>query len=241
MSTFGEPERVTQLKYHYKELHDKPNSHMIGNTFDAKHLEKFLQTGYGEKTAYFVPSPDLDPKALTANARINGSQISLTMQSNVRPDPCFLRVPRQLRRDASHGCTLKPFEFVYPKLCVPNSNYTIDKVYKKEIKNVGVLKDKFAKDKLSLDQSDTGMKMHKERLKDVEDTKKNMERYAEFRAAQALATRRGNQIKAGWRNGVVGVDSVLNPSTFFFDEKQKLMVEREFEKYAINEIGRAHV
>ena len=73
---------------------------------------------------------------------------------------------------------------------------------------------------------------------DVEDTKKNMERYAEFRAAQALATRRGNQIKAGWRNGVVGVDSVLNPSTFFFDEKQKLMVEREFEKYAINEANR---
>eukprot|EP00826_Nyctotherus_ovalis_P036347 TRINITY_DN3213_c0_g2_i1.p1 TRINITY_DN3213_c0_g2~~TRINITY_DN3213_c0_g2_i1.p1 ORF type:complete len:258 (+),score=71.06 TRINITY_DN3213_c0_g2_i1:55-828(+) len=220
MSIFQQEERANQLKGHYKELCLKPNSQMIGRTFDARHLEKFLQTGYGECTAYIAPVHDL--RAVTDNPKLRSSLSALAIQSNVRPDPCFLNVPRPLRKDANHSCTLKPFELVYPKTFNPATKEATN-FYKHELREVAKLKDKYSPAKLLLSQEDTGMKSPKERRREIEEVKKHMQSYAEFKRAKELAERRSKQVRSGWRNGVVGVDCVLNPETFFFKERQRKM------------------
>lgn len=235
MSIFLQEGRANELRSHYKELCSKPNSQMVGRTFDARHLEKFLQTGYGERTAYFAPVHDLH--AVTDNHKLRSSLSALAIQSNVRPDPCFLNVPRPLRKDANHSCTLKPFELVYPKTFNPAAKEATN-FYRHELREVAKLKDKYSPAKLLLNQEDIGMKSHKERRREIEEVKNNMQNYAEFKRAKELAERRSKQVKSGWRNGVVGVDCVLNPETFFFRERQEKMVERESERRDINEANR---
>jgi len=232
MSIFFQEERATQLKNHYKELCSKPNSKMIGRTLDANHLEKFLRTGYGESTVYYAPTPK--PNLLTDKQKLHSLHSGFAIQSNVRPDPCFLNVPRSLRKDALHGSSSKPFELVYSKFSVPTSKEAIDRTYKRELREVGKLKEKYDPARLLLNQEDVVVKSPKERKKEMEEIKCNMQNYAEFKRAKELAERRRKQVKAGWRNGVVGIDCVMNPETFFFKERQHDMAEREHERYEIN-------
>eukprot|EP00831_Metopus_contortus_P010984 TRINITY_DN14323_c0_g1_i1.p2 TRINITY_DN14323_c0_g1~~TRINITY_DN14323_c0_g1_i1.p2 ORF type:complete len:183 (-),score=39.10 TRINITY_DN14323_c0_g1_i1:101-649(-) len=113
-----------------KDLQTKPNARLTGASFDAKHLDRFLQTEYGDKGAYMVPPTPPEQKGLTVGVGkgLGGEeyadlqQRTIQMQSNVRPDPCFLTVPRQMRKDANHGVNEKPMGMVHrqelPKTCL---------------------------------------------------------------------------------------------------------------------------
>ena len=58
--------RGEQHKQH-RQLQQKANAKLSGDTFDAKHLDKFLQTEYGEKGVYPVPITPVETKGLTVS------------------------------------------------------------------------------------------------------------------------------------------------------------------------------
>jgi len=225
------------IQTHYKQLKQKPNAQLTGSTFDAKHLDKFLQTEYGEKGAYPIPISPIDPKVgLGAGKPVGETANVIPLQTNVRPDPCFLTVPRQMRKEVNHGVTAKPFEFVCTNMgLVGNNNQNSKELYQKQVKELERLKNGFDPKKLSLDQEAKGLIKPADRRKEIEEIKKNCEAYNEYKKNHMFAVKRDRVVKAGWKNGIAGVDSVLDPNTFFFKEQQAKMVDYEIAKIEMNQ------
>ncbi len=67
-----------------KGLQLRPNAQLTGTTFDARHLDRFLQTEYGEKGAYPVPVTPPEAKAMTGGNGYVDPQKMIPVQSNVR-------------------------------------------------------------------------------------------------------------------------------------------------------------
>ena len=109
--------------------------------------------------------------------------------------------------------------------------------YKQELDNVNKLKSAFDSSKLSPKQQPMDEKLvsPKERLKDLEEIKKNRRVYRDFKEAHALAGRRDRLVKCNWKNGIAGVDSVMDKNTYFFKDQQDLMMKSELDKLDINE------
>ncbi len=155
-----------------------------------------------------------------------------------RPDPCFLTVPRAMRKEVNHGVTQKPLQFAPPE---PVSRVLGGEppqskgLYKQEVAQVDQLRSTFDRKKLLLDQEDRGLKMPAQRRKEVEEVKKNDRAYQEFEQAHGFAGRRERDVRAGWKNGVVGVDSFMDRGTFFFKDVQERMVDSELARAEINE------
>jgi hypothetical protein len=199
---------------------------------------------------YPVPVTPPEAKGLTAGLG-DSQQKMIAAQSNVRyyfriyritnddrPDPCFLTVPRAMRKEVNHGVTYKPLEFAQKNVVVRGPGEEPPKskeLYKKEVAEVNELKSTFDRSKMLLDQNDTGLKQPIERRKEIEEVKKNVKAYHEFKEAHADVGRRDRDVKAGWKNGIVGVDSFMDRNTFFFKDVQEKLVDKELDRMEINE------
>ena len=226
-----EGEYADNLKTHYKQLRGLPNSNLTGDTFDARHLDRFLQTEHGEKGAQFVPQ---DAQMLKYGGNFTNNQEMKPIQTNIRPDPCFLTVPRQIRKDTNYGVNPKPPQFSQVKVNV------LDKSpYQKEYKKIDELKGKYDPNKLNFDQEKTGLMSHFDRRNEIEEIKKNRQNFHEFKDAHSFGSKRDRIVKSGWKNGIVGVDSVMNPNTFFYKDQQKKMVDIQTHSDEINERNKA--
>ena len=150
-----------------------------------------------------------------------------------RPDPCFLTVPRMMRKEVNYNTTQKPLEFVYKNMVADPSQ--CKEFYKKELADVEKFRSSYNPEKLAVNQEDRGLKKPKDRLREMQEVKKNMEEYKQFKEAHALASKRHHLIKTGWKNGVTGIDSVLDKDSIFFKDMQAAMIEKEMARVEINE------
>ena len=68
-----------------KDLLNKPNASLAGKTFDASHLDHFLQTDYGEKGVYPVPAAAYEQNSAGKfSPGMDSPQKLIQAQSNVR-------------------------------------------------------------------------------------------------------------------------------------------------------------
>jgi hypothetical protein len=86
----GTSGRAEQLR-RQGELQKQANAKLAGTTFDARHLDRFLQTEYGEKCVFPVPVTPPDVAAATApggkaalGEPLGNLQQSIPAGSNVR-------------------------------------------------------------------------------------------------------------------------------------------------------------
>jgi len=215
---------------HYKELKGLPNARLTGGTFDARHLDRFMHTEHGEKAAVLIPQ---DVKELKYGTNFSGDPQLIPIQSNIRPDPCFLTVPRYMRKGVVNEVSSKPMQLSHQRVNVLEKS-----PYKGDYQKLNELQKQFDHKKLLSFVGDKSIQSAQDRRKEIEEMKQNMKKLHEYKEAHAFANKRDRVIKGGWKNGIQGVDSVMNPNTFFYKEQQELLVNRQAHDYEINEKNR---
>ena len=141
-----------------------------------------------------------------------------------------------MRKEVTHNLTEKPLGLVYRNM-LDTSDHVLQKkdVYRAQLARVDQLRQSYQQDKLLPDQFDRALKPPRERRREIEEVKRNVQAYRDFKDAHAMASKRDRLVKTGWRNGITGIDSVFDPNTHFYKQQQVDMVEREHDRRCIQE------
>eukprot|EP00826_Nyctotherus_ovalis_P043800 TRINITY_DN4661_c0_g2_i1.p1 TRINITY_DN4661_c0_g2~~TRINITY_DN4661_c0_g2_i1.p1 ORF type:complete len:241 (+),score=72.46 TRINITY_DN4661_c0_g2_i1:48-770(+) len=222
--------KTKELQTRYKKLKELPNAQPNGNTFDAHHLDRFMQTEYGERAVQMVLQ---DAKDLKYGSKFYGDQQLIPIQTNIRPDPCFLTVPRQMRKEVVSGVSSKPMQLAQQRVNVLEKS-----PYKGDYDKLDELQKQFDPKKLINYAEDKNGQSPQDRRKELEEVKRNMKSLHEYKEAHAFANKRNRVVKAGWKNGIQGVDSVMNPKTFFYKDLQEQLVNQQAHDDEINQKNR---
>lgn len=222
----NESNKTKELQTHYKKLKKLPNAKLAYNTFDANHLDHFMKTEYGERATQMVLQ---EAKDLKYSSKFYGDQQFIPVQTNIRLDPCFLSVPRNERKEVVHGVSSKPMQLGQQRVNVLEKS-----PYKGDYDKLDELKKQFDPEKLISYTEDKSGQSPQDRRRELEEAKRNMRSLHEYKEARAFATKRSRVVRAGWKNGIQGVDSVMNPDTFFYKDLQELLVNRQAHDDEVN-------
>lgn len=108
-------------------------------------------------------------------------------------------------------------------------------IFTKELEDLENKRIAYDKSSLSPNQEDKKLKSPYKLRKEMEDIKKNIAAYREYKESFALANKRNRLIKNNWRNGILGVDNIYDIDTVFFKQNQEELLKRGLEKMEINE------
>ena len=236
-----ELEEDLEVKRRY--FRKKAGLELTGTTFDARHLDKFLVSEFGEYPQ--VGLAQLMTPERTQEINPNRQQVltsskpdmQATVQSNVRPLSSFISIGREYRKDVNYNTSDKPSSFLDKKYTRGSSTANSRRSKDSYICHQRLTKKEYNADKLNYTAiEEREVKNSSQRRKEMEDVKYNINKYQEYKRNHGLLNKRNRIVKSQWKNGILGVDSVTDKNTYFFKDRQKSLVERAHKSFLTGQL-----
>jgi len=231
------------------------NVKLRGATFDAKHLDSFLKSEYGEKAEqnYSSNKMDSDPKNLKntmqtsntmqtyhKNDNVRTTSFPIPIQTNVRPTHTFISVPRD-NNAQTHYVDLsdKSQTLLDSSTNISTSDKNTAAEYYSKHREEFLRKEAPANPTAGnfYGTDNEYLRGSKSRMEELRQRKQMLTDYNDYKKEHAFLSKREKLVKSGWRHGITGVETPLNQAgkaslTGFYDDiKEKYNFKEQNHSY----------
>ncbi|CAI2373706.1 unnamed protein product [Moneuplotes crassus] len=183
-----------------KVFKDTANFKLKGTTFDAQHLDQFVQFGYSGVTHGVVR-----PTAVTTKNSFNPKMKHRREKyHNIRPDPAFVSLPRDMQKQ---GRYVDQYDGPSSLILITQPSH------KKSSSKTRTYYNNFHTKLPAADplKDDLEIKSHKRQLDNMQKLKESIDKGQRMKTENNFLRKRNRLLKTNWKHGIVGIDSIETP------------------------------
>lgn len=192
---------------------NKANLTLHGTTWDAKHLDKFLKSEWGDRL--FNASKSNQPPEPAKN--IEGIK---TVDTNIRPSPAFLTLPRSSAIIAPVPTQAPVITGVVTHTQFQDNQQPIS-IQKKDHIEISKKMQKIEQELKGIREAQMERVTPDRRRQLFEGEKKREQMLKKLKEEKAMITKQNRIIKSGYPEGILGVDAPNLPDTKLYWKEQK--------------------
>lgn len=218
--------RIPQLNLTYSEkLHLlEPNAKLVGSTFDATHLDKFLKTHFSDYQKDFFLKKQAAADQKNQTLLTNKSKESCIFKSKPRFDP----VPESFRDF---------FSKINEMALTPNTSIHLETGASSIEEKYSVVKTQRPKNEIMIENSNNQPISASSKLNDMKTLSKKRQEYSLWKKELADLTKKQRVMRNGFRSGAMNIDNPLKENSYYYkdassERKQELeTLEKNREKH----------
>lgn len=192
---------------------NKANLTLHGTTWDAKHLDKFLKSDWGDRL--FNSNQSNMP-----TEKVKKQEGIQTVDTNIRPSPAFLTLPRSSGVTATIHTSAPMTVGIVTHAQFQDTQQPV-KLSKKDPIEIAKRMQKIEQELKGIKEAQYDRLPPNRRKQLFEGEKKREQQLKKLKEEKAMITKQNRIIKSGYPEGILGVDSPNLPDTKLYWKEQK--------------------